>query len=353
MKSHDNVISSLWRNTTNRFGYPKVIITLFLVLLSIIAITQGQSMPGFLKDSLMRLSMIGILTLAMVPGIVSGIGLNFGVSIGILAGLLAGCISVELELRGVGGFFLANLIAIPLSGIVGLGYGWLLNRVKGDEMTVSTYVGFSMVSLMCIFWNILPFKSPIMIWAIGGKGLRNTIAIKDFFGEALDKKLHINLLGQSFPIGSLIWLAAICFLMWLFLRSKAGITMSAAGDNPRFAEAIGINVNRQRLIGTTLSTILGAVGILTYAHGFGFFQLYNGPLNMPFIPVAAVLIGGATLRRVTISNVISGTFLYQTLLIIGLPVINKIMPDGQFSEVVRIIVSNGVILYALTRGGDK
>ncbi len=351
MKNPLAPIGSLWRGTTERFGYPKVFITLFLVLLCVLAVIQGQSMPGFLKDTLTRLSMIGVLTLAMVPGIVSGIGLNFGVSIGILTGLLAGCIGVELGFTGVGGFFLTNLVAIPISTIVGLGYGWLLNRVKGDEMTVSTYVGFSMVSLMCIFWLILPFKSPIMIWAIGGKGLRNTIAIKDTFGQALDNFLHIDMFGLQMPLGSLIWLAILCFLMWVFLRSKAGVTMSAAGDNPRFARAIGINVNKQRLLGTTLSTVLGAIGILAYAHGFGFFQLYVGPLNMPFIPVAAVLIGGATMRRVTISHVISGTILMQALLIIALPVISKIVPDGAFSEVIRIIVSNGVILYALTRSG--
>jgi len=354
MQNPLKLVGKAWAGSVDRFGYPKVIIFLFLILLSVLAIGQGQSMPGFIKDTLLRTSMIGVLTLAMVPGIVSGIGLNFGVSIGILAGLLAGCIGVEAGWKGVGGLFLTILVAIPLSTIVGMAYGWLLNKVKGDEMTVSTYIGFSMVSLMCIFWLILPFKSPTMIWAIGGKGLRNTIALDNTFGQVMDKALHLNFFGQQLPIGSLLWFGFLCLMMWLFLRTKLGVTMSAAGDNPRFAAAIGINVDRQRMLGTTLSTVLGAVGMLSYAHGYGFFQLYVGPLYMPFIPVAAILIGGATMRRVTISHVISGTILMQALLIIALPVISKLVPDGAFSEVIRIIVSNGVILYALTRsGGNK
>ena len=53
-------------------------------------------------------------------------------------------------------------------------YGLLLNRLKGSEMSVTTYVGFSVVSLMCIAWLVLPFKSPIMTWPLGN-GLRTTI----------------------------------------------------------------------------------------------------------------------------------------------------------------------------------
>ena len=39
---------------------------------------------------------------------------------------------------------------------------------------------------------------------------------------------------------------------------------------------------------------IAAVGILVYAQGFGFMQLYNGPMMMGFTSVAAVLIGGKT-----------------------------------------------------------
>lgn len=129
--------------------------------------------------------------------------------------------------------------------------------------------------------------------------------------------------------------------------------MSAAGDNPRFAEASGINVKAQRTIGTVLSMILGAIGILVYAQSYGFFQLYTGPLMMPFAPISAILIGGASAKKANISNVISGVILFQALLTISLPIINNMMPEGNLSEVIRIIVSNGVILYALTKVGDN
>ena len=345
-------MKNLWRKIIDRYGYPKVAITLLLLLLINIAFFQkGQSVSGLLIDSLIRIGMNGILVLAMVPSIVSGTGLNFGLSLGILTGLLAGCISIELDMKGIYALFMAIVISIPLSTAVGYLYGWLLNKVKGDEMTVGTYLGFSLVSLMSIFWLIMPFKSPEMVWAIKGKGLRTTISLSDRFGKVLD---HFMDFGISIPTGTLLFFAFICVLMWLFMRSKTGVAMIAAGDNPKFAEASGINVNKQRMIGTILSTVLGGIGILVYAQSFGFFQLYQGPLMMPFAAISAILIGGASAKSAKISHVISGVILFQALLTISLPVLNKMVPDGaNLSEIIRIIVSNGVILYALTKVGGE
>jgi simple sugar transport system permease protein len=130
--------------------------------------------------------------------------------------------------------------------------------------------------------------------------------------------------------------------------------MQASGINPKFAQASGINVDRMRILGTILSTILGAVGILVYAQGFGFLQLYGAPMYMGFIAAAAILIGGATLRTAKISHVVIGTFLFQGILVVALPVANTVATLGSLAEISRIIVSNGIILYALAqKGGDE
>ena len=79
--------------------------------------------------------------------------------------------------------------------------------------------------------------------------------------------------------------------------NRMKLVFDAKLENEAFARASGIRVGRMRLLGTTLSTVLAAVGILVYAQGYGFMQLYNGPMQMGFTSVAAVLIGGATPRR--------------------------------------------------------
>ena len=95
-----------------------------------------------------------------------------------------------------------------------------------------------------------------------------------------------------FPTGLFLFVGLMCFLVWLFMRLKLGIIMKTAGANPAFANATGINVDRMRILGMMLSTILGAIGIIVYAQSYGFFQYYMAPLNMAFIAVAAILIGG-------------------------------------------------------------
>lgn len=65
---------------------------------------------------------------------------------------------------------MAIVIATPFALVLGGGYGWMLNKIKGGEMMVATYVGFSSVSFMCMMWLLLPYKSPTMVWGFAGKG---------------------------------------------------------------------------------------------------------------------------------------------------------------------------------------
>ena len=97
-----------------------------------------------------------------------------------------------------------------------------------------------------------------------------------------------------------------------------------------------------------LSTVLGAIGIIVYEQGFGFIQLYTGPLFMAFPAVASILLGGASANKAGILNVVIGTFLFQGILTMTPPVINSVF-QTDMSEVIRLIVSNGIIVYALTR----
>ncbi|MGE5551937.1 MAG: ABC transporter permease subunit [Bacteroidota bacterium] len=129
--------------------------------------------------------------------------------------------------------------------------------------------------------------------------------------------------------------------------------MTAAGANPRYAASSGVNVRAMRTAGIILSTVLAAVGILVYAQSYGFLQLYTAPLYAAFPAVAAILVGGATLQRATIGHVILGVVLFQTLLTIALPVTQTALQGADISEIARMIISNGMILYALTRAGGR
>ncbi|MCI8464269.1 MAG: hypothetical protein HFI63_00180 [Lachnospiraceae bacterium] len=447
-KKKGNPLSEI-KKTLEHIGISRVIVVLFFVFL--LCMTPAQEMPGTISNVLTRVGMHGVLVLAMVPSIRSGLGPNFAVPFGILAGLLGGLISVEFQLTGIGGFAVAVLLAMAFSLPMGLLFGYLMNRVKGSEMMVATYFGYALVSIMCIGWLLLPFTNNAITWSMG-KGLRNTINLQSYFGNALNdlgaikksygagevmmipvwllliwliicgilywklirtkqvdvesmteeelsawgsiqekqKKtgtvaialatvlaavlafgnlgflkgirsalsIHLTMkagTSMEIPTGMLLFLILCCFGMWLFNRSKTGIAMSAAGQSPDCARAGGVNIGRQRMIGAVMSTMLAAVGILVYAQSFGFLQLYNAPINMCFPPIAAILIGGASIREAKISHVLVGVLLFQGILTMGPTIAGRYLSGlGEGidpTEIVRIIITNGIILYALTKAG--
>jgi len=338
----------------NKIGLPRLIITIFLLAFLIAASVVGLSIPMLTGSLLVRVGMNAVLVLALIPAIKAGTGLNLALPLGIMCGLVGAVIAIEYELSGAISFVVALIIAIPLAIIVGYLYGLVLNRIKGQEMIVGTYVGFSVVSGMCIFWLLAPFKNPEMVWAYGGTGLRNTILLHSSFDKILNNFLGFKLGEVEIPTGLLLFFALLCLLVWVFGKTRTGNAMHVAGSNPRFALSCGISIDKMRIFGTVLSTVLACIGILVYCQSYGFLQLYQGPLMMAFPAAAAILIGGASPKKAAISHVVIGTFLFQSLLVVAPPVIN-VLVEGSFSEVFRGIVSNGVILYALAtkwEGGE-
>lgn len=334
-------------------GLPRLIITCFVLLLLVTAVITKMDLTILLSDSLVRIGMNGVLVLAMLPSLACGTGLNFGLPVGVICGLIGGAIALEFNLQGFGGFMLATVISIPLAIVAGYLYALLLERVRGQEMMVGTYVGFSIVSVMCIFWLTAPFKNSALVFAIGGKGLRYTLTLGNSFAKVLNTFLSFKWLGVTIPTGLLLFFSVFCVLAWLFFRSKPGLAMIATGSNPQYAASSGINVRAMRNTGVILSTVLGAIGIMVYSQSYGFVQLYTAPLYAAFPAVAAILIGGATIEKATIGHVIIGTILFQTLLTIALPVTQTVLRGADVSEIARMIISNGMILYALTRVGRR
>jgi len=337
------------RKYIESFGWPRLVIALFLFSLFVIAPFVNIRISTSLSDIFVRFGMNAVMVLAMVPMVLSGTGLNFGLPLGIIAGLIGAVTSIEIGTTGFLGFLTAILISLPFAIVLGLGYGVLLNKVKGGEMMVATYVGFSSVAFMSMMWLILPYKSADMIWAYGGSGLRTTISVEKYWFHVLNDFLAIKI-GDHFvfPTGSILFFAFMAFLVWLFFKTKIGAAIIAVGSNPEFARASGINIDKMRIISVIMSTVLGAIGIIVYEQSFGFIQLYMGPFYMAFPAVAAILIGGATVHRATITNVIIGTLLFQGILTMTPSVINNLIKTDM-SEAIRIVVSNGMILYALTR----
>lgn len=342
------------------FGSARIIIALFLLSLFFTAPLVGVSVTASIADVITRFGMNSVMVLSLVPMVLSGCGLNFGTSVGIIGGIFGALIALELNLSGAAGFLTSVVIAIILGFIIGYFYSKILNKVKGDEMIIATYIGYAFIYLMNMFYLVLPFKNPELVQGFKGEGLRVTISLKEHWQFIISKIAAINLGnkieaaggggGSFIPVGMLIFFAICAYLIWMFFKTKTGTAMIAAGSNPVYAKSAGINVDKMRTLSVMISAALSAVGILIYQQSYGFVELYMAPLAFNFPTVAALLLGGASVKKASITNVVIGTLLFQGMLTMTPSVINAAI-NADISDIVRIIVTNGMILYALTRKG--
>lgn len=212
------------------FGFTRIVAVTFFLVVACMVPALGLNTATLFSRAFTRMAMNGVLVLTMVPIMVCGAGMNFALPIGIICGLIGGLISLNLRLTGLAGFAAAIICSIPFSLVFGYLYGQLMNRVKGSEMIIATYVGFTMISIMCIVWLFVPLNNLVLRMQMG-RGVRKDVTLAEYWADILDGFLPIHLGDLVIPTGTFLFLFAMCFLMYLYLHSKTGTMMRAAGQN--------------------------------------------------------------------------------------------------------------------------
>ena len=332
----------------SKIKLPQIIISLFMLSLFVLAGFLKMNIPELVSGSFVKFVMNGVLVLAMIPMINAGVGMNFGLPVGIVAGLLGMCMAIQLRVTGIFGFITAILLSIIPAVVFGMLYAKILNMVKGKEDIAAIFIGYSFIPIMNFVWTVIPFSNREMLYPVGGEGLRPKISLENYFGNVLNELFVVKIGEIVIPLGLLGVYAIICLLIHFFFKTKYGTVMLAVGENEKFCQLSGIKINKVRTTAIVLSTVIGAVGICVYAQTYGFVELYNAPLSHTFPAVSVILIGGCIGKRATIFHAILGTYLYQTIYLMSAPIANAILIP-QMSEIVRMIITNGIILYAFLK----
>lgn len=180
--------------------------------------------------------------------------------------------------------------------------------------------------------------------------MRPTIGLKSYFAKSLNNLWMLEIGPFLIPVGLLLFFGLCCFLVHFFFKSKTGRAMLAVGENEEFCRVAGLDVMRLRLGAVILSTLIGSIGICVYAQSYTFIELYDAPLMMAFPAASAILVGGCMKGDTTIYHVIAGTFLFHTTYVLSGPLANDLLvPEA--AEIFRLMITNGVILYALLYEG--
>ena len=341
-KNGSNRIVELARNNS---------VPLMFILICAVCIPVSGFSPGYLLNEIMtRLGRNAFLILSLLIPIMAGMGLNFGMTLGAMAGQIGLIFAADWQIWGIPGIILAMIISIPISILLGIFCGKMLNRAKGREMITSYIISFFMNGLyQLVVLYMMGSIIPIMHSSIKlprGYGVRNTVSLLHM-RQYLDNLLAIRIGGVKIPVLTLIVIGLLClFIIW-FRKTKLGQDMRAVGQDMDVAGDAGIKVERTRIIAIVMSTVFAGLGIVIYLQNMGNISTYSSHTQIGMFCIAALLVGGASVDRASIGNVFLGVILFHLMFIVAPSAGAKITGDSMIGEYFRVFISYGVITLAL------
>ena len=323
---------------------------LFVIICLIMIPLSGFSFSYVLNEVMTRLGRNAFMILSLLIPIMAGMGLNFGMTLGAMAGQIGLILVADWQIWGIPGLVLAAIISIPISVLLGLMCGKLLNRAKGREMITSYFIAFFMNGVYQLI--VLYMMGPIIPIAHNslklprGYGIRNTVSLLPM-RQSIDNALAVYVGGVKIPVLTLIVIALAClFIVW-FRKTKLGQDMRAVGQDMEVARDAGINVERTRIISIVMSTVFAGFGMIIYLQNMGNFPTYTAHTNVGMFCIAALLVGGASVEKASIGNVFLGVILFHTMFVVAPFAGTKITGDSMIGEYFRVFISYAVITVAL------
>jgi branched-chain amino acid transport system permease protein len=249
---------------------------LLVVLVGLLATVVSRSTEVHVLDA--------IVSVAIVVAIYVFVGnsgvLSFGqISFVAVGAFCAGVLTVPLELKAavlpdlfplLRDTTVGNLVSLGLAALVGgvlaAAVGLPLMRLSGLAAGIATF------AVLEITHNLL------REWTKIGPGA-TTLSLVPETTEALQATLGT--------------LAVVC-IAFAYQRSRPGRMLRATREDPAAAQAAGIGVHRQRLVAFALSGALCGFAGGLYVHMLGSITTEQVYLELTFITLAMLVIGGAT-----------------------------------------------------------
>lgn len=149
------------------------------------------------------------------------------------------------------------------------------------------------------------------------------------------------------PVVTGLLIIGLCVFTVLIMKTKLGQDFRSVGQSQHAAEVSGINVDRTRIIATMISTVLAAWGQIIYLQNMGTLNTYNAHTQIGMFSVAAILVGGASTSRASITHAIFGTILFNAMFIMSPEIGQSLFGQALLGEYFRTFMVYGVIGVAL------
>ena len=323
---------------------------MFIIICAVCIPISGLSPTMLVDEIITRMGRNSFLILSLLIPIMAGMGLNFGMTLGAMAAEIGLIMVSDWQSIGIPGMVLAAIFSVPISVLLGIFCGKILNKAKGREMITSYIMSFFVngiyqLVVLYLMGSVIPIKHN-NIKLPRGYGIRNTVSLLSM-RQKLDNLLAIRIGGVKIPVLTFIIIALLClFIIW-FRKTKLGQDMRAVGQDMEVARDAGINVERTRIISIVMSTVLAGIGMVIYLQNMGNIATYSAHSQIGMFCIAALLVGGASVDKASIGNVFLGVILFHTMFIVAPRAGAYITGDSMIGAYFRVFVSYAVITLAL------
>ena len=208
---------------------------------------------------------------------------------------------------------------------------------------------FAAVTVCILAYKIVKKKSDIKEALFTTKGFLTAtilLAVLQILMKTV-KSVQKAFFIVQIPMLTAIVIAVVCLLVVFITKTKLGQDIRTVGMNMQVATAAGINVDKTRIVATVLSTVIASWGQIIFLQNIGNVQTFNSHEQVGTYAVAALLVGGASIDKATMGQVVSGTILFHILFFIT-PLAGKVLfNDPQLGEYFRVFLCYGIIAVSL------
>ena len=246
----------------------RVLTVFFISLIAVTGIGVYSGNSGILSFGHVAFMGIG----AYVSGLLT---LPAGLKMATLRGLPDWLAATELSLIP------AIIVAVLVTAVIALLIGIAIGRLEGSAASIAT------LGLLVIVHGVI----------IGWRDV--TRGAQSFFGVPRDTTLIIAAVACVIALIAARW----------YRDSLSGLRLRAGRENAIAAKAVGINVQRERLVSWVLSAAIMALSGALIAHFLGAFSPKKFYFHDTFLLLAMLIVGGMT----TVTGAISGTILITVI----------------------------------------
>ena len=218
---------------------------------------------------------------------------------------LGGAVAAVLIVAGLNPF-LASLIAAGAGFCAGLITGVLNTKLRIPALLAGILM---MVGLYSINLRIMSGANVSLLREVTSFDI-----IADFLGMR-SGSIFVSI------ILALVIVAVVFYILNWFLRTELGLSLRATGDNEQMVRSLGVDTDKNVMLGCAISNALVALAGAIVAQGQGFADVGMG-IGMIVMGLASVIIGEALFRPKGVAWVliaaVGGAFIYRLFITIAL-----------------------------------